>query len=1645
MEYQGKNNVAIVANRLSPNSTACSPDSCAAGVEVNRSHRFASLLAALFVVPTLFISEIALGVCSPGELNGPTGQRTFIPGEVLTLCEDPPDAPPNIYSHTSFVVSAGFPFPGPYDYSNALLSCSVGKVGTYTGTGTEVSVCFLVEAGQADPGFLHPEAFGITPIPTFNVPVVRFISCNINDTARLNNQAMGCQATQWTWTNPETCQSGGARDPATGACLPPPAPQDDKGSGNGTPSEPPNDLSPSSPADAVPHPSSAPCQVGNPCNPANGNKYQLETDYRAPATGVSLARAYNSMFHQDVGFGFGWISSVQARLEISSTDPSSVQVRRSDGRGEPFTCGTSVGACQGNADTLLTLTKDASGYLLTRAQGVGERYDNSGRLTERTEASGERLAYGYDSQGRIATVTGPFGHALNFAYDATGHVSIVTDPAGQTLGYNYDANGNLIRVTYPDGSFKTYYYEDAKYPYHLTGITDENGVRFATFGYDFYTGRANLTQHAVTDNGGPQERFTLGYIGTTEARVQDAIGTEQILTFQTNLGVKTLLSQRNSIDPKALTQTSDVNNNVTCRRDEEGRVTTYQYNATNQFTSLTEGQAGDCINPVSTDATRTTTYQYLSANLNLPTVIQGPSVAMGQTKQTIIQYTDPNHPTLPTVITQNGFTPSGAPISRSTGFGYNSTGQVSTINGPRTDVNDVTTLEYYNCITGNACGKLRRLVNALGQATTYDSYDAHGHVTQITDPNGLRTNYAYDLRGRARFITQTPPAGLARTTEYRYDAAEQLQTAITPDGVTLTYVYDAAHYLRSVTDNLGNRIAYHYDLKGNRDRVDITDPYGTLARTVSYTYDLRNHVSSISPGEIASSQFHDALGNLVQENDANRNVPTFYSYDALNRLRQTIDRLNGVTGYAYDLQNNVTVVQSPNGTTSQYVYDDLGNRLQEISPDRGATAYTHDAAGNVVSRLDARGVLVNYHYDALNRVTSIDYPGTAEDVSFIYDIGPACSFGTRRLCGQTDASGTTTYGYDAFGNITSQTRTVGSASIGFQYTYDTGDRILAITYPDGSVITYLRDAMGRLSGINRTAGGATAALLTGRQYQADGLMTAQIFGNGLAESRAYDLRGLLLNQSLGTVDTRQYMYDLNGNLVRIPDPANPEFSLGAYSYDRLDRLTFIGAGSESGKSFSYDKNGNRLADIQGNYTYISGTNLINYVLYDNAGNILDDGNGNTYTYNNAGRLAQALVNGALVATYTYNAPGQRTQKTLPNGMNVLYHYSPAGQLLAETDAQGRLLQAYVLADDQPIARINYDQDYDGVPDSVDNCLNVANPNQRDTNNDGYGNLCDPDLNNDGLVNNTDLNLMKAVFYTSNADADLNGDGYVNFGDLAILKSLFGKAPGPSGLKGQAGPPTVVYLYTDYLGNLRLATDPTGKVAWSLPLNAFGDAAPNEDLDGDGKKTTIHWRGLGLYADSETSLLYNGARYRDPKRNRFLTPDSRSVAEHVQRKLANLGAPDQPPVELNPYVAVGNNPLRWVDPTGLTTITYNATAGTVTVMSAGGAEGTYPAANNAASTSNGPFSLGTFPYSYYSPHTGSDANSAFGSYGNFIFDVPGRTGMGVHSGRANSCDRAGRCGVEYATEGCIRTTDEATEAIRRLHQGGDPVTSITVIR
>ncbi len=145
--------------------------------------------------------------------------------------------------------------------------------------------------------------------------------------------------------------------------------------------------------------------------------------------------------------------------------------------------------------------------------------------------------------------------------------------------------------------------------------------------------------------------------------------------------------------------------------------------------------------------------------------------------------------------------------------------------------------------------------------------------------------------------------------------------------------------------------------------------------------------------------------------------------------------------------------------------------------------------------------------------------------------------------------------------------------------------------------------------------------------------------------------------------------------------------------------------------------------------------------------------------------------------------GSSQTVTLPP---VVANGTPEGTLITFNASANEDSNAPVRASDTVFVGTNFtpstpgtDADGDGVLDTNDNCTLIPNPNQRDTDNDGFGNICDPDLNNDGVVNAADLALLREVFFTNDADADFNGDGNVNAEDLAIMRSFFFKAPGPS--------------------------------------------------------------------------------------------------------------------------------------------------------------------------------------------------------------------------------------------------------------------------
>ena len=136
-----------------------------------------------------------------------------------------------------------------------------------------------------------------------------------------------------------------------------------------------------------------------------------------------------------------------------------------------------------------------------------------------------------------------------------------------------------------------------------------------------------------------------------------------------------------------------------------------------------------------------------------------------------------------------------------------------------------------------------------------------------------------------------------------------------------------------------------------------------------------------------------------------------------------------------------------------------------------------------------------------------------------------------------------------------------------------------------------------------------------------------------------------------------------------------------------------------------------------------------------------------------------------------------------------------------------------------------DNDLDGIDDSQDNCLLIANPPQRDTNQNGFGNACDGDLDGDGIIDWDDINRTYWFFgvlgdTAYNPDADINGDDQVNATDAGLINVMMNTqgVPGPSAVAGSSG---------------NVAPTITGNSIATLLVNqAYNFAPVAQDYDGD---------------------------------------------------------------------------------------------------------------------------------------------------------------------------------------------------------------------
>ncbi|WP_411885860.1 LamG-like jellyroll fold domain-containing protein [Polaromonas sp. YR568] len=316
------------------------------------------------------------------------------------------------------------------------------------------------------------------------------------------------------------------------------------------------------------------CDVstGNPINAGTGNKYQEEADLvDIPGFPQGVSHFVNSQVANTFGWSFNW---EVYRVSSEGVPPTVVTLRRPGNKQYRYTLQggmwTSDTDVTGMLERLVNASNNTTGWRYTTADGDVEIY-KLGVIESITNRQGLKWTYAWS--GSNFTVTNSFGRTLIFGTDAQNNRTMNVFGGG-VFTYRNDANNNLASITYPDGKVRTYLYEDSRFPNALTGIIDENGVRYATWAYDAQ-GRAISSEHA-----GGVDKVTLAY-GANTTVITDARGSVRTNNLSTVLGVvrSTGSSQPggSGCGPASSAISYDANGNVASRSDFSGGTTTYSY------------------------------------------------------------------------------------------------------------------------------------------------------------------------------------------------------------------------------------------------------------------------------------------------------------------------------------------------------------------------------------------------------------------------------------------------------------------------------------------------------------------------------------------------------------------------------------------------------------------------------------------------------------------------------------------------------------------------------------------------------------------------------------------------------------------------------------------------------------------------------------------------------------------------------------------------------------------------------------------------------------------------------------------------------------------------------------------------------------
>ena len=829
--------------------------------------------------------------------------------------------------------------------------------------------------------------------------------------------------------------------------------------------------------------------------------------------------------------------------------------------------------------------------------------------------------------------------------------------------------------------------------------------------------------------------------------------------------------------------------------------------------------------------------------------------------------------------------------------------------------------------------------------TATTAYNAYGSPVLITDAKGVQTKITYDSSNLYPVQTETAyNTAVERTSTATYDFYTGLVTSATDidNNITSATEYDALGrptkaaaaigttqeiWTQTVYDDINRRVISKADLfaKGDAKKV-ATQFYDQLGRVrLSKTLEDSTIQSATNETDGVKVQTRYRFDNPTDPANSNGTYTlTSNPYRAAASGAATNEQTMGWTlGYttktgrhsevetfsgaglpaAFGGTNTTTTgkVQTDADTDRTLVTDQTGkqrisqtNTLGQLVNVWEITAADSATSAVTFNQTTAAGYLTSYEYDTLNNLKKV-IQGTQTNRTFSY------SSLSRLVSATNPESGTISYSYDNNGNLTAKTD---ARSISTAYTYDELNRVKTRNYSDNATpnVAYTYDNKGRLTKVSSSVSETeyTAFDILGR------VLSHKQTTNGVSYTTGYvyNLSGALTEETYPSGRVVKNVLNSNGDLSIVQSKKNS--NMGYWNY--ADSFTYTAAGAVSSMQLGNGKWESTTFNSRLQPTQIAlGTTQgatdklkldFSYGTTQNNGNVQSQ----TITTPTVGTTAGFTATQA----YTYDSLNRlkSAEETIPNqtGWKQTFQYDRYGNRTFD--------------EANTTASANFPKNCGGAVCSND--IPIVNPTIDITKNrlvgytyDASGNTT-KDAQSRKFTFDAENKQTKVETVDANNNVIATVGEYSYDGDGKRVKKVAGNETTifVYNAAGQlvaeyatqtAQTPQVGYLTSDHLGSPRINTDQNGAVQSRHDYQPFGEEIARGSYGADDVRKQF----TGYERDNESDLDFAQNRYYNKNHGRFTSVDP----------ALSSGMPEQAQ-SWNRYSYTLNNPLKFIDPTGL---------------------------------------------------------------------------------------------------------------------------------